>query len=209
MQRRDLGFLYRSQTHCAIAAILLWPARPQCDPICMHDALGNSIAHHLVSKTNLNPGYRVYSIDTDTYQVVDSDTYITDLSLSAKLDQQNRKPTYYKEYSARAYLPRWPKTAPLNAKFWSQVTARMESNTATWKLYMKVSCACPAFTLCSFCRFKYRGKSAGLDSLDCINDAACKAAVICDASCLFVLSVVADRTSSDSKRQLCISMHQA
>ncbi|KAG2235672.1 hypothetical protein INT48_008548 [Thamnidium elegans] len=86
---------------------------------------------------NLNPGFRVYKIDTETFEVVDSITYTADLDqASAWLDG----PNWHVEYSAReafnstlAHLP--SPSSPLSAAWWHNVTVDMENNQETFNKY--------------------------------------------------------------------------
>ncbi|KAI9253659.1 Metallo-dependent phosphatase-like protein [Helicostylum pulchrum] len=86
---------------------------------------------------NLNPGFRVYKIDTETFEVVDSITYTADL------DQAStwlNGPNWHVEYSAReefnstlAYLP--SPSSSLSAAWWHNVTIDMETNQETFNKY--------------------------------------------------------------------------
>ncbi|CAG8956934.1 hypothetical protein HYFRA_00011984 [Hymenoscyphus fraxineus] len=79
--------------------------------------------------TNLNSGYRMYSVDTSTFEIYDAYTFYSDISETPTLNSTG--PTYQFEYSTRdAYGPSidWPAEAPLNATFWHKVTEAMETN---------------------------------------------------------------------------------
>ena len=87
-----------------------------------------------------NSGYRVYQIDAETYQVMNYQTYIANMShsLSWHLDG----PLWEFEYDARAAYTkyvRWPDHAPLNATFWHLVTEKMledsEEGRELWEMY--------------------------------------------------------------------------
>ncbi len=90
--------------------------------------------------TGLNSGYRVYQVDAETYQVMNYQTYIANMSnsLSWHLDG----PVWELEYDAREaytrYVP-WPEEAPLNATFWHQVTEKMlddsDQGSKLWTMY--------------------------------------------------------------------------
>jgi len=111
--------------------------------------------------TNLNSGFRLYEVDTGSFDIYDAWTFISKVSSYPTLNDTG--PTFSLEYSTReAYGPQagWPEDAPLNATFWHQVTEAMEKN----------------ITLVS--RFNtYQGKSS-VKSPNCTS-AACAMAKIC------------------------------
>ena len=75
---------------------------------------------------NLNTGFRLYEIDTGTFEVMESYTFFANVSAFPSLGT-TAGPTFYFEYSARqAYPIGWPAEAPLNATFWHGVTELME-----------------------------------------------------------------------------------
>jgi hypothetical protein len=79
--------------------------------------------------TNLNSGYRMYDIDTSTFEIYNAYTFTSDISLTPNLTTTG--PTFAFEYSTRdTYGPAisWPEEAPLNATFWHKVTEAMERN---------------------------------------------------------------------------------
>jgi sphingomyelin phosphodiesterase len=78
--------------------------------------------------TQLNPGWRVYTVDQNTFEVTDAVTYITDLSKAAELDQSGGSPTWFKEYSMRDLLSGWPSGAPLNATFFRELVSSFQSD---------------------------------------------------------------------------------
>ncbi|MCJ1314253.1 hypothetical protein MMC25_007933 [Agyrium rufum] len=86
--------------------------------------------------TNLNSGYRIYEVDTGSFDIYDAYTFYADVNSFPDLDPHSgvsptEGPTYRFEYSTRnAYGPqaKWPATAPLNATFWHQVTEAMLAN---------------------------------------------------------------------------------
>ncbi|KAF9317855.1 hypothetical protein BG003_000251 [Podila horticola] len=115
--------------------------------------------------TNLNPGFRVYKVDTKSWNVFDSLTYIADLNQAASWDASGSSPNWHLEYSARAaygaYVP-LSATAPLSASWWHSVTMAFETTPAAFQEY-----------------WSYRGKSAGLTAA-CTPDSPCAAEMICD-----------------------------
>ncbi|CAA7268233.1 unnamed protein product [Cyclocybe aegerita] len=75
-----------------------------------------------------DPAFRVYDVDPDTYEVMDSRTFISDMS-----DPNFQVfPVWKQEYSARAtYGPAiggWPSDKPLNPAFWHKVTEAFEKH---------------------------------------------------------------------------------
>ncbi|EKG18441.1 Metallo-dependent phosphatase [Macrophomina phaseolina MS6] len=79
--------------------------------------------------TNLNSGFRLYEVDTGSFDIVDAWTFVANVSSFS--DLSNTGPTYSLEYSTRdTYGPAadWPAEAPLNATFWHRVTEAMEAN---------------------------------------------------------------------------------
>ncbi|KAK7550968.1 acid sphingomyelinase and PHM5 phosphate metabolism protein [Phyllosticta citricarpa] len=81
--------------------------------------------------TNLNSGFRLYEVDTGSFDIVDAWTFVADVSSFSELGDTTG-PTFSLEYSTRdTYGPAagWPDDAPLNATFWHRVTEAMESNT--------------------------------------------------------------------------------
>ncbi|KAF9584348.1 hypothetical protein BGW38_006781 [Lunasporangiospora selenospora] len=115
--------------------------------------------------TDINPGFRVYKVDTKSWNVFDSETYIADLNQANNWDATNSGPNWHLEYSARqAYGAHVPiaADAPLSAAWWHNVTNVMEKNDAVFQQY-----------------WKYRGKSAGRLPA-CAAGSACIKEMICD-----------------------------
>ncbi|CAD6447272.1 32783d75-543c-494e-a4b2-18cf42dd1f5a [Sclerotinia trifoliorum] len=111
--------------------------------------------------TNLNSGFRMYEIDTGTFDVMDAYTFYSDVNSYSDLNGTG--PTYQFEYSTRAtYGPSisWPEDAPLNATFWHQVTEAMEVNRTLVEVFNT-----------------YQGKSS-VKSPNCTSD-ACAQAKVC------------------------------
>ncbi|OIW29917.1 sphingomyelin phosphodiesterase [Coniochaeta ligniaria NRRL 30616] len=83
----------------------------------------------LTPLTNLNSGYRLYEVDTGTWEIFEAYTFFADVNSFASLEDTG--PTFQLEYSTReAYGPAasWPDDAPLNATFWHRVTEAMEKD---------------------------------------------------------------------------------
>ncbi|TFY56868.1 hypothetical protein EVJ58_g7377 [Rhodofomes roseus] len=90
------------------------------------------IGPSVVPVTNYNVGFRVYEVDSGTFEVLDSYTYYADVNTFPDLDGQTEfGPTFELEYSAReAYgaTIQWGANDPLNATWWHLVTEAMETN---------------------------------------------------------------------------------
>jgi len=81
---------------------------------------------------NLNSGFRMYEVDSATFDIVDAHTWRSDVNSFPGLDGQTEfGPTYVYEYSTRAAygsnIP-WGADEPLNATWWHLVTEQMASN---------------------------------------------------------------------------------
>ncbi|KAG4434700.1 hypothetical protein IFR05_009810 [Cadophora sp. M221] len=111
--------------------------------------------------TNLNSGYRMYEVDTGSFDIYDAYTFYSDVNSYSTLNSTG--PTYKFEYSTReAYASAvgWPKSAPLNATFWHGLTVAMESNRTLVETFNT-----------------YQAKSS-VRSPNCTSD-ACAAAKVC------------------------------
>ncbi|OJT08975.1 hypothetical protein TRAPUB_109 [Trametes pubescens] len=83
--------------------------------------------------TNLNSGFRVYEVDSGTFEIVDAHTWKSDVNAFPQLDSQlAHGPTFEYEYSTRdaygANIPGWGPNDPLNATWWHLVTEAMEAD---------------------------------------------------------------------------------
>ncbi|KAI6009217.1 sphingomyelin phosphodiesterase [Pisolithus marmoratus] len=99
------------------------------------------ISPSLTPLTNLNSGFRMYEVDSATFEVLDAYTWISRVDEFPSLDNQTEiGPTYFLEYSAReAYggnIP-WGTNDPLNATWWHLVTEQMETNTTLGQTFRK------------------------------------------------------------------------
>ncbi|KAI9444617.1 Metallo-dependent phosphatase-like protein [Lactarius indigo] len=75
--------------------------------------------------TNLNSGFRVYEVDSATFDIVDAHTWRSDVNSFPALDGQTTfGPTYLYEYNYSG----WGLNDPLNATWWHLVTEQMEVN---------------------------------------------------------------------------------
>lgn len=105
--------------------------------------------------------YRMYEIDTGSFEIMDAYTFYSDVSEFSSL--QGSGPTWQFEYSTReAYgaAAGWGEDEPLNATFWHRVTEAMEKDRSLVSL-----------------QNTYQGKSSIL-SPNCTSE-ACAQARIC------------------------------
>ncbi|KAF9270730.1 sphingomyelin phosphodiesterase, partial [Marasmius fiardii PR-910] len=87
----------------------------------------------LTPLTGLNSGFRVYEVDSETFDILDAHTWSSDVNSYPELDSQvERGPVYTYEYSTReAYgkmISGWGPNDPLNATWWHRVTEAMEAD---------------------------------------------------------------------------------
>lgn len=83
--------------------------------------------------TNLNSGFRMYEVDSCSFDIYDAYTWYADVASFNRLNASSAGPTFRLEYSTRdTYGPaaNWPADAPLNATFWHAVTQAMERNSS-------------------------------------------------------------------------------
>ncbi|KAG9308172.1 sphingomyelin phosphodiesterase [Chiua virens] len=93
----------------------------------------------LTPLTNLNSGFRMYEVDSSTFDILDAYTWVSDVNEFPSLDNQTAVgPTYFLEYSAReAYGQNitWGADDPLNATWWHLVTEQMEYDPSLVETY--------------------------------------------------------------------------
>ena len=119
------------------------------------------IAPSITPLTNLNSGFRMYEVDTGSFDVYEAYTWYADVNTFPELNTSATGPTFKFEYSTRdAYPIGWPTNAPLNATYWHAVTVAMETNRTMVELFNT-----------------FQGKSS-IKTPNCTND-ACAAAKIC------------------------------
>ena len=111
--------------------------------------------------TNLNSGFRMYEVDTGSFDIYEAHTWYADVNSFSYLNTSTTGPVYQFEYSTRdAYNISWPKHSPLDAKYWHAVTEAMETDRS---LVSKFN--------------TFEGKTS-VKSPNCTND-ACAQAKIC------------------------------
>ncbi|PPR02001.1 hypothetical protein CVT24_011124 [Panaeolus cyanescens] len=121
----------------------------------------NSILYLAPSVTprNADSSFRVYDVDPDTYEVMDSRTFIAEMSSPSF----QVSPQWTQEYSARELYGQaiggWPTNQPLNAAFWHSVTLAFESDDALFRQYISL-------------------KTRGVNVATC--DSTCKTQTICN-----------------------------
>ncbi|KAJ6485920.1 Metallo-dependent phosphatase-like protein [Mycena sanguinolenta] len=85
--------------------------------------------------SRLNSGFRMYEIDSSTFDILDAYTWRSDVSTFPSLDSQIEVgPTFALEYSTRETygpgVPGWGPNDPLNGTFWHLVTEAMENDSS-------------------------------------------------------------------------------
>ncbi|KAI9018040.1 Metallo-dependent phosphatase-like protein [Phycomyces nitens] len=120
------------------------------------------VAPSITPYEDINPGFRIYKIDSETFEVVDSITYVADLD---QADTWVDGPNWHVEYSARqaynsSFAPLNSALEPLSPAWWHNVTLAMESDPETFDKY-----------------WQYRSKSAP-EVPECGED--CRASTICN-----------------------------
>ncbi|KAK7465530.1 hypothetical protein VKT23_005504 [Stygiomarasmius scandens] len=83
--------------------------------------------------TNLNSGFRVYEVDSATFEVMDAHTWRSDVNSFPSLDGQLEfGPAYEYEYNTRETYGKnitgWSDSDPLNSTWWHLVTESMEAD---------------------------------------------------------------------------------
>lgn len=84
--------------------------------------------------TGNNAGYQLYQVDSKTFEIMGIKTYFANVSESLTWTS----PVWKFEYDARSTYNvngTWPKTSPLNATFWNDVTYSMLSNQSLVETY--------------------------------------------------------------------------
>ncbi|KAJ2955277.1 hypothetical protein NQZ79_g8696 [Umbelopsis isabellina] len=119
------------------------------------------IAPAITPFSKMNPGFRVYKIDAETFDVIDSLTYIADLDKVEEWGEEG--PNWHLQYSARdAYTSSRAKLGskePLSPAWWHNVTETFEDDDSMFEKY-----------------YQYRSKSSPLRP-EC--DETCRANLIC------------------------------
>ncbi|EIN13842.1 Metallo-dependent phosphatase [Punctularia strigosozonata HHB-11173 SS5] len=95
----------------------------------------------LTPLTNLNSGFRVYVVDSATFDIIDAYTWKADVDTFSQLDHQLEfGPSYGFEYSTRQTYGgniTWHADAPLNATWWHLVTEQMESDPSLMETFTR------------------------------------------------------------------------
>ncbi|KAF9449018.1 sphingomyelin phosphodiesterase [Macrolepiota fuliginosa MF-IS2] len=86
-----------------------------------------------------NPAFKIYDVDPDTYEIMDSRAFIS--NLTDPIFQTN--PQWEQYYSARqVYSPAipggWPANASLSAVFWHKVTEAFEKDDALFQKFLEL-----------------------------------------------------------------------
>ncbi|KAF7307444.1 SER THR protein phosphatase family protein [Mycena indigotica] len=93
------------------------------------------IGPSLTPLNHLNSGFRMYEVDSSTFDIMNAYTWKSDVNTFSALDHQLEfGPPYSFEYSTRdtygPSVPGWTASDPLNATFWHLVTEAMEANSS-------------------------------------------------------------------------------
>ncbi|CAK7567951.1 MAG: hypothetical protein SEPTF4163_005929 [Sporothrix epigloea] len=98
------------------------------------------VAPSITPLTNLNSGFRLYEVDTGSWEVMEAYTFYADVetfemlhALDNDTDSNMVGPEFRFEYSTRAAYGAaagWPADAPLNATFWHRVTEAIDNDTS-------------------------------------------------------------------------------
>ncbi|KAF7325782.1 Sphingomyelin phosphodiesterase [Mycena kentingensis (nom. inval.)] len=83
-----------------------------------------------------NPAFKVYDVDSDTYEIMDSKVYIADMA-SPKYQIEPEWNLYYSARKEYGHLvsPTLAQDSPLDAKFWHAVTEAFEKNETAFGRY--------------------------------------------------------------------------
>ncbi|KAI8081271.1 Metallo-dependent phosphatase-like protein [Halteromyces radiatus] len=97
------------------------------------------VAPSMTPYLHVNPSFRIYKVDRQSFQVVDSITYTADLDQSNTWEDS---PNWHIEYSAKqeynsskAFLP--STNSPLTPEWWHKVTEEMEDNQEVFNKYWR------------------------------------------------------------------------
>lgn len=140
--RHTIAHMFFGHSHEDFFSVFYSADKHTADEAVGHAFVGPSIT----PLSRVNPSFGIYTVDADTFEVLDHDVYYTDLSRSASLVENKVGPTWKHLYSAReAYnnfsasvadnsyaggvsLDKgalWPTSAPLNATFFAALTTEM------------------------------------------------------------------------------------
>ncbi|KIM47617.1 hypothetical protein M413DRAFT_205073 [Hebeloma cylindrosporum] len=102
---------------------------------CLFSELYIQMGPSITPLTNLNSGFRVYEVDSATFEIMDAHTWRSDVNTFSSLDSQTAVgPTYGYEYNTRetygSSISGWGVDDPLNATWWHRVTEAMEADSS-------------------------------------------------------------------------------
>jgi sphingomyelin phosphodiesterase len=109
--------------------------------------------------SDLNSGWRLLQIDSETFSVINAQTYFANISDSLTWTE----PVWELEYDTRAAYGslEWPVEAPLNATFWHETTESMLKNTTLLEIY-------------STLETKSSMRTEVCDTISCVSETVCK-----------------------------------
>lgn len=126
-----------------------------------------------ITPRSTNPGYKVYDVDPDTYEIMDAKIYRADIDAP---NFHTAGPKWEVTYSARALYgpavtPAHPANVPLNPAFWHRVTEAFERNSTAFGAYQEMR----------------KGRGLGIEAITCEGgEADCKEDTICEIRALRV-----------------------
>lgn len=89
---------------------------------------------------DLNPGWRYYEIDADTFEVMDSVTFYSNLQDFTSVVDPNTELKWSLGYSARdLWGGDWPSGEPLNARFWHRLSHGILTDSAVAQTYSRMA----------------------------------------------------------------------
>ena len=105
-----------------------------------HPASVGYISPSVSTYTDINPGYKVYTLHPTTHQVIDTEVWVLDLEAS---NAAVREPVFYKLYSARQDLE-MESLSPLD---WENVVRRLNSDSSYYEKVISEPIICQSSIL--------------------------------------------------------------
>ncbi|GAA5892910.1 hypothetical protein JCM5296_006039 [Sporobolomyces johnsonii] len=102
----------------------------------METANGIAYVHGSLTPRSTSPGFRIYDIDPDTYEVMNFRIIYADMNAPNYQVEPNWTEYYSARDSYNIFLdPAWPAEAPLNASFWHLVTEAFLVNDTAYEFF--------------------------------------------------------------------------
>ncbi|KAF9550906.1 hypothetical protein EC957_011453 [Mortierella hygrophila] len=121
-------------SHCDDFSLTYGPGGKSAQNEVSTTSIGPSVTPYI----DINPAFRVCKVDTKSWGVFESLTYVADLDKSTSWDATGSSPNWHLEYSARHTYSTYVPIAvdqPLSAGCWYNVTNVLESNPAGFNQY--------------------------------------------------------------------------